>query len=97
MKKNKIFSSFGALLLFVLPHHHNQEYFQSYLIAEGFGFILAVAVLCIIFSLMIKAGRKLIAFLVAINLGNSKVQYLTIFAWSSCTIAVFLHCIIFLS
>ncbi|SVD70742.1 uncharacterized protein METZ01_LOCUS423596 [marine metagenome] len=97
MNKNKKFSILGALLLFVLPHHHNQEYFQSHLIAEGFGFILAVAILSIIFSLMFKAGRKLIAFLFAINLGKSKIQYLTLFAWLSCTIAVLLHCIIFFS
>ena len=87
----------GALLLFLLPHHHNQEFFQSHLIAEGFGFILAVAILSIVFSLMIRAGRKLIAFLIAISLGNSKIQYLTIFAWLSCTIAVLLHCIILFS
>ncbi|HIF19277.1 MAG TPA: hypothetical protein EYQ72_02195 [Gammaproteobacteria bacterium] len=87
----------GALLLFLLPHHHNQEYFQSHLIVEGFGFILAVAIVSILFLLMIKAGRKLIAFLTALSLGKSKIQYLTLFAWSSCTIAVFLHCIIFLS
>ena len=87
----------GALLLFLLPHHHNQEFFQSHLIAEGFGFILAVAILSIVLSLMIRAGRKLIAFLIAISLGNSKIQYLTIFAWLSCTIAVLLHCIILFS
>jgi len=87
----------GALLLFLLPHHHNQEFFQSHLIADGFGLILAVAILSIVFSLMIRAGRKLIAFLIAISLGNSKIQYLTIFAWLSCTIAVLLHCIILFS
>jgi|TARA_B110000116_G_scaffold224305_1_gene203780 hypothetical protein len=97
LDKNKKFSIFGALLLFLLPYHHNQEYSQSYLIVEGFVFILAVAVLCLFFSLMIKALRKLIAFLAAISLGNSKLQYLTIFAWLSCTIAVLLHFIVFFS
>jgi hypothetical protein len=87
----------GALLLFLLPHHHNQEFFQSHLIADGFGLILAVAILSIVFSLIIKALRKLIAFLAGITLGASKLQYLTIFAWLSCISSVFLHFIVFFS
>jgi len=97
LDKNKIFSIVGAVLLFLLPYHHNQEYSQSNLILEGFGFILAMAILCIIFSLIIKALRKLIAFLAGITLGASKLQYLTIFAWLSCISSVFLHFIVFFS
>jgi hypothetical protein len=97
LDKNKIFSIVGALLLFLLPYHHNQDDSQSNPILEGFGFIIAVAILCIFFSLMIKALRKLIAFLAGISLGASKHQYLTIFAWLSCTIAGFLHFIVFFS
>jgi len=87
LKKNKIFSVIGSILLFFIPTQHNHLHPNYYFIAEGLAIVAVMILISFAIWLMMIIFKKLMALIAAITLHELKTSYLDIYAWISCLMA----------
>ncbi|GIT36746.1 MAG: hypothetical protein Ct9H300mP6_06140 [Gammaproteobacteria bacterium] len=78
----------GSILLFFVPTQHNHLHPSYYFIAEGLAIIAVMILISFAIWLMMMIFKKLMALIAAITLHELKTEFLTVYALSSCLMAI---------